>query len=226
MLVLLHGAGLGRWIWDRVLPHLDTPALAFDLPGRDGKRNPGQVRLQECINAVAGLLEPQTILVGHSISAEVAMGVATAHQNVAAVILVGGTVPESGQSFLSLVPFPQRILLSVLLRRSPNGVRLPESQVRKTYCNDLDKETTDLVLRTLTPEAPHLYLDRLTWSPTVPCFYVKLLNDKSVAPRQQDEIARRVSASRVMTLATGHLPMLASPEKTAAVLNDLVAGVH
>jgi hypothetical protein len=28
-LILIHGAGLGSWIWERVLPHLDTRVYAI-----------------------------------------------------------------------------------------------------------------------------------------------------------------------------------------------------
>ena len=37
MFVLVHGAGCGADSWDRLLPFLDRPALAVDLPGR-GRR--------------------------------------------------------------------------------------------------------------------------------------------------------------------------------------------
>src|SRR5262245_7319889 len=33
-LVLLHGAMLARWIWERAVPRLARPALAVDFPGR------------------------------------------------------------------------------------------------------------------------------------------------------------------------------------------------
>src|ERR1035438_5170739 len=34
--VLVHGGGSTGRFWDRLLPHLDRPALAVDLPGRAG----------------------------------------------------------------------------------------------------------------------------------------------------------------------------------------------
>jgi pimeloyl-ACP methyl ester carboxylesterase len=32
--VLLHGAGAGAWIWQRVLDKLRVPGVALDVPGR------------------------------------------------------------------------------------------------------------------------------------------------------------------------------------------------
>ena len=37
MFVLVHGAGMGANCWDRLLPHLDRPAIAVDLPGRGSR---------------------------------------------------------------------------------------------------------------------------------------------------------------------------------------------
>ncbi len=32
--VLLHGAGLGAWVWEELISNLKYPCLAIDLPGR------------------------------------------------------------------------------------------------------------------------------------------------------------------------------------------------
>ena len=224
-LLLLHGAGLGGWIWDRVTPHLTVPAEAVDLPGRTDGTNPGTVTLKQCIDFVAGKVQPGTILVGHSFSGEVALGVAATHpDDVAAVILVGGVVPEDGKSFMSLLPLPQRALLYVLLKLAPNGIKIPASQIKKGYCGDLDDATTDLVLARSVREAPRIYLDPLEWAALpadLPRFYVKLLNDESINPEMQDQMIDRIRATSVESLRTGHLPMLAQPSEMAATLNRL-----
>ncbi|HEX2121777.1 MAG TPA: alpha/beta fold hydrolase [Thermoanaerobaculia bacterium] len=227
-LLLLHGAGLGGWIWERVLPSLRAPAAALELPGRGGGRDPGEVTLEECVAFVAGEIERagRAIVVGHSIGASVAMAAAARRpEHVPAIVLVGGMVPESGKPFLSLLPPPARLVLRLMLRRAKNGIALPPSLVRKEYCNDLDEATTELVMRKLTPEVPRLYLDAVEWSSLpdrVPRTYVKLLNDRSVKPAKQDAIAARTGAS-VVTIDSGHLPMLARPAELAAVLNELSA---
>ncbi|MGH7449166.1 MAG: alpha/beta fold hydrolase, partial [Longimicrobiales bacterium] len=32
--VLLHGAGTGAWVWDRVIDALELPSVALEVPGR------------------------------------------------------------------------------------------------------------------------------------------------------------------------------------------------
>lgn len=217
-LLLLHGAGLGAWIWDRVLPHLLLPARALDLPGRGDGTPLDDVTIEQSAERVLERLGDDTAIVGHSFGAMIAL--AAAARKKASVIAVGGMVPESGKSFVSILPFPQRLFLPVMLRRAHDGIALPAGLVRKQYCNDLDHATTELVLRRMSREAPRLYLDPVHWSPHAPA-YVKLLRDEALKPKQQDRMIERMHATRVETLRSGHLPMLGQPQETAAVLNRL-----
>lgn len=217
-ILLLHGAGLGGWIWERVLPHLLLPARSLDLPGRGDGTALGDVTIEQGIELVTKNLGDDSVIVGHSFTAMIALAAATRKR--AQVIAVGGMVPEPGKSFLSILPFPQRVVLGIMLRRARNGIALPAGLVRKEYCNDLDRATTELVLRKVTREAPRLYLDPVDWSPQAPA-YVKLLRDESVKVEQQDRMIGRMHATRVETITSGHLPMLAQPQETAAVLNRL-----
>jgi pimeloyl-ACP methyl ester carboxylesterase len=223
-LLLLHGAGLGGWIWDRVVPELNFPAEAIDLPGRSGKGDPGDVTLQQCIDFVAGRARGyRAVVVGHSFSAQIALGLASAYpQHIGAVILVGGIAPNSGKAFTSLLPIMQRLFMYLVLRRSRNGVKLPPKLVAKQYCSDLDSATKEFVQSRITPEAPRLYLDKLTWSgmpSDMPRLYIKLLKDKSLSSDDQDKMMQRIAPTRMETLQAGHLPMLSQPRELAAILN-------
>ena len=213
-MLLLHGAGLGPWVWDRLTPLLDG-AEAVTFRGRP------DVTLAQCVETVARRVTAGSVIVGHSIAAEIAIGAALARpDDVAALILVGGMVPKSGKPFLSLLPPPQRMLVRLILRRSKDGVRLPKGLVKKSYCNDLDEATTQFVLDRLEPEAPRLYSDPLEWDGLqTPVGYVKLLDDPGV--KQQEAVIARVGAKRVVELRSGHLPMLSQPETLAAALTSL-----
>jgi pimeloyl-ACP methyl ester carboxylesterase len=167
--LLLHGAGLGRWIWEDVVPHLgDVIGEPLDLPGRGPGGNPDEVTLQDCVNYVRTELDRSsaaTVLVGHSFSAEVALAAAAAAPaSVAAVVFVSGVFPESGKPFTSVLPLPQRLVVRFFLARARGGIKLPPSGVRKEYCNDLDEPATALVLSRIVPEVPRLYLDPVHWS--------------------------------------------------------------
>ena len=223
-LLLLHGAGLGGWIWERVIPDLNFPAEAVDLPGRSGKGVPGDVTLQQCIDFVAGKARGyRAVVVGHSFSAQVALGLASAYpQHVGAVILVGGIAPDSGKAFVSLMPLVQRLFMRLLLSRSREGVKLPPKLVKKQYCNDLDEATTEFVRSRITPEAPRLYLDKVTWAGMpagMPRLYVKLGKDKTLSSDEQDAMMQRIAPTRMETLHSGHLPMLSQPRELATILN-------
>jgi len=229
-LLLLHGAGLGSWIWNATKERLTVSAQVVDLPGRPGGVPPADVSLQDCVDHVIALLhaaDAPPVIVAHSFSAQVALVAATQHpERVRAIVLVAGMVPESGKSFLSLLPFPARLLLGVVIRLSRRGVRLPRAAVAKQYCNDLDAATTEMVLARICPEAPRLYLDQVHWNPLpahVPVIFVKLLDDASTPPAQQDEISRRVRATRIETVPGGHLAMLSRPQEMAVTLNRIAS---
>jgi pimeloyl-ACP methyl ester carboxylesterase len=212
-MLLLHGGGLGGWIWERMLPELTTPAETVERAGT----------VAAWVERLSERLEERTIIVGHSFSAHVALAAATRHrERVAAVVLVGGVIAPPGKPFVSLLPIPMRWFLTLLIRRSRNGVALPKGLVRKEYCSDLDETTTEMVLSRVVREEPRLYLDRVDWSP-VRTFYVKLLRDRSASVKQQDEMIARVGAERVETIDGGHLAMLSRPHELAAAL-ERIAG--
>ena len=72
-LLLLHGAGLGSWIWNATRQRLTVSAAAIDLPGRAGGEKPGTVSLQDCVDHVVAMLhaaDTPSIIVAHSFSAQ------------------------------------------------------------------------------------------------------------------------------------------------------------
>jgi hypothetical protein len=114
------------------------------------------------------------------------------------------------------------MFMRLLLSRSREGVKLPPKLVKKQYCNDLDEATTEFVRSRITPEAPRLYLDKVTWAgmpADMPRLYVKLGKDKTLSSDEQDAMMQRIAPTRMETLHSGHLPMLSQPRELATILN-------
>jgi pimeloyl-ACP methyl ester carboxylesterase len=95
--------------------------------------------------------------------------------------------------------------------------------VKKAYCNDLDTEATARVLARLSREPRRLYLDPVRWATLpagLPRHYVKLSQDVSFSPPEQDAMIQRLGA-RVTVLDTGHLPMISRPAELATALEHI-----
>jgi pimeloyl-ACP methyl ester carboxylesterase len=231
--VLIPGAGLGSWIWERLVPRLRAPALRVEIPGRAERRADRRtVTLESVADAVAadvGDWAPgRVVLVGHSLGGVLLPAIASrVPDRVAGLVFVAADVPAEGERALDLIPVPLRLLLRAMWTVGRGGVRPPPSATRKVLCNDLDEQTTAMVVERLEPEAPGIYRSRVTWTgvPEAPRVYVKCLQDRETAPARQDMFAARLRADRIVTLDTGHLPMLARPHELAAAIDDFVTRV-
>ena len=96
-IVLLHGAGLGGWIWDAVQPHLGERVIAIDLHGPGGIDR-REATLARCADHVLEQVQgwSEVVVVGHSVSGALALEVASRlGERAVEVILVGAVVPPS-----------------------------------------------------------------------------------------------------------------------------------
>lgn len=224
-LILIHGAGLGAWVWERVLPELAFPASAVDLPRR-GDMTPVLSTLsledyvQSVVERIGGPSGERLVLVGHSVGGEIALRVAgRLPGRVAGIAFVSAIVPPPGKSMLSLQPWFRRQFMRLIFRFGP--VMPPEKVIRASGCADLDEAACRKLVSKYVPESPHLFLDPVAWSPDglPPCLYVKTMLDRTVLPPIQDLMIARAKPARVETLECGHLPMLAKPKELAELLN-------
>lgn len=230
--VLVHGLELGAWVWDDVVPLLERPTVAVDLPGR-GSRPAARrsVSLEDGVRAIvadAGRCRAdRLIVVFHSFSGVLAPPVVSElGDRAAAVVFVGATVPVEGRRWVDLQPAAQRILLRVLYRLWPDGLLSPARQNRTTLANDLDPEVTTAFLERRVPEAPRLLLDKVTpavMPEGIPRHYVRLTEDRTITDGRRDEMIRRLTPVTTHDLASGHLPMLGKAAELATILDDVAS---
>jgi pimeloyl-ACP methyl ester carboxylesterase len=238
--LLIHGGGMTSRFWDRLLPHLDRPALAVDLPGRRGKPAdlPNLTVDEEAASVVAdvraaGLPTPITIVAHSSGGLPVPGVVAGLGADVDRLVLNAAAVPPEGGCGLDCMQ-----------ERHADGVRLavdlfaaegrpfltsgppedPEA-FRTTYGGPpLDDETLAYIVdpERCVVDTMHHYFQPVHWSQAahLPVRYVATALDRPIPfTLQETMIARLPQGADVITLESGHIPPVTMPERFAELLS-------
>lgn len=231
-IVLLHGAGSDRNLWDLVVPQLSRThrVVRVELPGHGASPMLPEITVKRVAEVVDRALEKekveQAVLVGHSYGAWVALEEAVSRpKRVAAVVAIdmGTYTPQDTARTASLEKYlaeryPQLIraifeVLSVKPEESDSAVvqalRLPP-EVMISYLRDAWR--TDLRERIRKLETPvHLIATEASWPVTQPW--------ERARNRFGYMTAGTVEGYRVPD--TGHLMMRDRPDTLAALVLDI-----
>jgi pimeloyl-ACP methyl ester carboxylesterase len=230
VIVLVHGAWLGGWVWKLVSPLLEaeghrvlTPTLT-GLGERSHLNNP-EVGLSTHVQDIVNVLEYENLkdvsLVGHSYAGMVITGVADrAPDRLSQLIYLDAFVPESGQSLQDLLPPAARIHNAQLVRTQGDGWRLPlEAQWRTAPAGLLpwmQARWTDQPLKS--------FEERLTLSRPggagLPRSYIRCTQNP-VTGWLFEQFAEDPDW-RVLELSAGHMAMVSAPAELAEALLSLV----
>jgi pimeloyl-ACP methyl ester carboxylesterase len=233
-IVLVHGGTLAASCWDLVLPHLRTPALAVDLPGRGSRpADLTTVTLDDFTAAVASDIDAtgwdRTLLVGHSMAGITLPPVVGLREDVlAGVVFVACTVPAHGQSCAEAMALEVTDDAAVRLEE-PDDDMTGEDRARRSFGNDLDDEQyawmTDRMLggEAFGVVAEPCDLSGLT--DAVPRFWVRLGLDAIVVPAMQDAGIGNIGGAEVIDLDAGHMAMVGRPVELAGILDDIAERV-
>lgn len=221
--LLIHGAGLGGFIWDEVKSYIRYPVLSIDFPNRNlDFRSNQKLRFDDYIDSIVRKVEKwdvqKFIIVAHSIGGCIGMRVAEFFRNrVMGFVAVGAAIPTKGNSFISCLPFPQRIILPVVLNVA--GTRPLEKTIEKGLCNDLNDEQKGKVIRNFTPESKSLYLEKCKAGiPNTKRLYVVTCYDNEFSLSMQHKMAENLNAHRKVAVQSGHLPMMSKPAELCKIL--------
>lgn len=223
-IVFIHGAGLGSYIWEEVRPLLKYPSMAVNFPNRHRDKANEKLSLNDyCRHLIKRIKKwdvQHLIIVAHSIGGVVALKLAEHFDDrVAGFVGVSAAIPKNGGSYASCLPFPQRLIMPLMLRIA--GTKPPANSIAKALCNDLTDEQTDQVIHKFTAEARRLYTDRCEAGlPRAKRMYIKLTRDQAGSIAVQERMARNLQADRLETIRSGHLVMMSHPQELASLLND------
>ena len=120
--LLVHGGSSTARFWDRLLPYLDGPALAVDLPGRAGKVvDMMELTVDECVASVledvhdAGL-DGEVVVIAHSSGGLVVPGiVAGLDGRTRHIVLNAALIPRWGLEGAAVASATSMILWNVWL---------------------------------------------------------------------------------------------------------------
>lgn len=223
--IFIHGAGLGSWIWQDVAKQLkNVQSLAVDFPKRG---EPSETRkdmpMEEYIEAVMSQVETlqadKYIVVGHSLGGVIALEVASRlGEQVVGFVGIAASIPKPGKSFLATLPFPNKYIMSLILRLA--GTKPPESAIRQSLCSGLDEKQTDKIVKTFAPESLSIYTSPVEYQlSNIPTLYIRTTADKEFTEAMQTTMAQNLPKVKITSIASGHMPMLSHAKEIASLLN-------
>lgn len=214
----------GRF-WDRLVPLLDGPVLAADMPGRAGKpAGPGglgaltvddevaSVLADVAAAGAAGLPDP-LVVVAHSSGGlavpGIVAGLVAAGRRVDAVVLSAAAVPPEGGCGLDCMRerHAEGVRLAFELAEGDTeklvvlGMPSDTEKFRASYGGEpLDDETLEWILDPdrLVPDTMNLYFQPVHWSQFpagIPITYVVNTLDRAMPCEKQEEMAARLPGS-------------------------------
>jgi pimeloyl-ACP methyl ester carboxylesterase len=218
---------MGSWIWKDLIAELKEPTLAIDYG--DAPRPKKQLSFDDYVEHTIQSIEAwdvkSVVLVAHSLSGVIALAVAEKiGAKLAGFVAVSATIPKNGGSFLSCLPFPQRLVMGVMMHLV--GTRPPDAAIRKSLCTDLSDAAAKEVVERFQPESVGVYATRCNApAPQCPRLYVTLTNDHNFGLPLQQEMAANLGDAPTAAIDSGHLAMLSKPHELAKILRNFRAGV-
>jgi pimeloyl-ACP methyl ester carboxylesterase len=230
-LVLVHGSGFSATCWDRLLPYLDAPVLAVDLPGRGGHpADLSAVTLGDCATSVVADIDAagfdEVVLVGHSLAGCSMPGIVRRlGDRVRHAVFIACAVPDHGKSCIDMLP-PELQAVAAEHAGATQIDVLDEATARYQFGNDMDVEQLAWCMERMVAEAPSLARERVDLSALrspMPRTWIRTLADMILSTEQQAHFAANVGNCAIVDLDAGHMVMISRPKPLADVLNSIAA---
>lgn len=224
-IIYLSGAGLDSAIWDDVRAKVTTPGAAI-AHSRESTRTLSRA-VQDVLAQIQKLNASRYVIVAHSLSGVIGVELARAlGDKLGGFVAVTATIPALGGSFTSALPFPQNLLMPLLLKIV--GTRPPVAAIRSGLCSDLNDQQAAVIADAFAPEPRSLYVDRTSTSqlPASKYLYVRTLDDKEIPASRQATMAKRLPGESVVDIPGGHMVMISHSDELATIINQFISTLN
>jgi pimeloyl-ACP methyl ester carboxylesterase len=221
-------------MWDPVLPHLDRPALAVDLPGR--RYHPADLAKITRADWVAAVIDEivtqkldRVVVVGHSSAGFVIPEVAAAlPDRVAHLVFVAATVPADGMRPVDYIkPRLRQLALDhvdlvreMAAGKTLGGLRPGEPPIS----TDLEIVENDPRMGLEAPGPLHeTYQGWRRVPEQLPRTFVRCRQDRVVTAELVEQMLPHLGAVEVTELDAGHDVASEAPEELARLLGEIAA---
>lgn len=238
--VLVHGAWMGKFSWDDVVPRLTAlghTVVAVELPGHGEDNSPlAEQTLANYRDTVIKAVEAQNepvVLVGHSMGGMVISEVAEAvPDRINTLVYVAGYLPQNGDTLLALAGQDKGSLITaegaaptLLFAPDYSTSTIAESAIVPVFCADCDSQHAQFLIEKHKPEAGAPFGAAATLTEQnfgkVRKVYIETLQDKAVSHQLQQLMLAKTPADKTLTLDSSHSPFFSMPAALAAHLTNL-----
>lgn len=230
--VLVHGALLGKYSWDRITPRLEAAGntvITLDLPGHGDDQTPqDKVSLQGYRDAVIAAIGNRTnvILVGHSFGGIVISEVAEAiPQKISKLVYLAALFPKDGESASALAATDTASQFGKYVSQTDPANNSPlifaKEGVQPVFCNDCTAADVALVQQRSRPEPSAPFGTPVKLGSNfagVPKAIIFTTLDNALSLGLQNRTALRSDVKEFYTLNSGHVPFFTQPELLSDIL--------
>jgi pimeloyl-ACP methyl ester carboxylesterase len=234
--VLVHGGFHGAWCWSRTIPELQRlghDAIAVDLPGH-GSRVHETATMAGRLDAVASVLEPGDVLVGHSGGGfEITRAADAAPDVVRHLVYLAAALPLEGRVMHEALAYHDdgtmetdydaaKMLQYLRITDDGSMAFADVAGARECFYHDCDEATARWAFDRLTPETAG---DTATTPVSVPNFwaaepprsFIRCEQDRAQPRWLADVTARRLGVEP-LSIDSSHSPFLSRPAELAELL--------
>ena len=224
--VFVHGGHHDKSCWQLLLPMMDLPSIAVDLPGRGSRPSTGEaITYSMCAAAVLAEADAagfeRFVLVGHSMGGlTISRTALDAPERVAHLVYVGALAPPAGMTVSEIFGVD-------VAPGQPDSAMMPAMDLelaRTMFAGDMTDEQWAIASTSIVDEAVGLFRDSLPGYATgIPTTYIAMTADVPVPPTSAAEMIKQLGPDvDYRQLDAAHNVMLSQPATLAATLHDVV----